>query len=80
VVWLSEAVTGEVTGIAVGEGLEEAKSLLATTIGQILNIIRTIVGTVITYVMDFWNRFLRYTGEHPLGMLLTVSNIIIWVS
>ena len=55
---------------------EEARSFMGTLVAQILTIVRTIIA----YLMDAMNRVIRWTGEHPLATLLTITNICIWVS
>jgi len=62
---------------AIVEGvLEEAKSVLATLINNIMSIIRMIVA----WCMEFFNRIVDFAGQHPEAFLLTVGNLIIWVS
>jgi len=55
---------------------DEAKSLVASAVTQILNIVRT----VIAYVMEVMRRFTQWAGEHPLGAILMITNITIWIS
>jgi len=68
------------SALAVGAGasvaVEEGRSLLATVVGQIIAIVRTII----SYLMDAINRFIGWAGQHPLASILTVANIAIWVS
>jgi len=66
----------EVAGAEVQVATEEARSMMATVVGQILAIVRTIV----TYVMEVVDKITAWIGEHPLATLLMVANICIWVS
>jgi len=66
----------EVEGASVQVASEEAKSLMATVVGQIIAIVRVIV----TYVMETMDRIASWIGEHPLATLLMIANICIWVS
>ena len=66
----------EVEGASVQVASEEARSLMATVVGQIIAIVRTIV----TYVMEAVDRITSWIGEHPLATLLMIANICIWVS
>jgi len=68
------AQTGVQTGFSVAG--EEVRSLMATVVGQMIAIVRTII----SYLMDTVNRVTAWIGEHPLATLLMIANICIWVS
>jgi len=55
---------------------EEARSIVASLITQVINTVRTVVA----YAMEIMRRFIQWTGEHPLAAILTVVDICIWVS
>lgn len=66
----------ELAGYFTGEQVEEARSVLASVLTQMINTVRTILA----YVMEIFSRFVKYAGEHPLAMVLTVANVCIWIS
>jgi hypothetical protein len=55
---------------------EEARSVLGTLINNIMAIVRT----VINWAIMFFDKMVTFAGEHPEAFLLTVGNLIIWVS
>jgi hypothetical protein len=55
---------------------EEARSVLGTLINNIMAIVRT----VINWAIMFFDKIVTFAGEHPEAFLLTVGNLIIWVS
>jgi hypothetical protein len=55
---------------------EEARSVLATIIANIMAIIRTIIN----WAIAFFDKIVTFAGQHPEAFLLTVGNLIIWVS
>jgi len=55
---------------------EEARSAIGTVLAQIITLIRGIVN----YVMEYMRRFLQWAGEHPLGAILFITNMAIWIS
>lgn len=55
---------------------DEARSVLASAITQIINFIRTLVA----YAMEYMRKFYTYMAEHPLAMTLFIANVIVWVS
>jgi len=55
---------------------EEARSLLASIVTQLLNIIRT----AMAYAYEMIRNFIQWSGEHPLAAILLVTNLAIWVS
>jgi hypothetical protein len=67
---------GEALGVVAGVGLEEAKSSIATLIGQVMAMLRTFL----EWALSLFNKIITYAGEHPLALLLTVGNAVIWLS
>jgi len=68
---------GLTTGVMLSDTVaEEARSLLASLVTQIINAVRT----AIAYALEVMRRFIQWCGEHPLAAMLTVANIAIWVS
>ena len=55
---------------------DEARSVVASAITQIINFIRTLVA----YVMEYMKKFYTYMAEHPLAMTLFIANVMVWVS
>jgi hypothetical protein len=55
---------------------EEARSVLGTLINNIMAIVRT----VINWAIAFFDKIVTFAGQHPEAFLLTVGNLIIWVS
>ena len=55
---------------------EEGRSVLASFITQLIAIVRQLI----KWVTDVAKRIIEWTAEHPLAMLLLVTNICIWVS
>jgi hypothetical protein len=55
---------------------EESRSALATLIANIMAIIRMIIN----WAIAFFDKMVTFAGEHPEAFLLTVGNLIIWVS
>jgi hypothetical protein len=39
-----------------------------------------IVRTVINWAIAFFDKIVTFAGQHPEAFLLTVGNLIIWVS
>jgi hypothetical protein len=58
------------------QGYEEARSVLGSFITQLIAIVRQLI----KWVTDVAKRIIEWTAEHPLAMLLLVTNICIWVS
>jgi len=58
------------------QAYEEGRSALGSFITQLIAIIRQLI----KWVTDVAKRIIEWTAEHPLAMLLLVSNICIWVS
>jgi len=69
---LAEAIAMAGGGIA----MDEAKSFLATLVGQIIAILRTFI----TWALSMFRRIVSFAGEHPEAFTLIVGNAIIWVS
>jgi len=65
-----------VSGGVLSVGVEEARSALATVIANVLGIVRTIA----TYILEMVRRIWTWAGEHPLGMLMLVTNVCILLS
>jgi len=63
-----------VTGVMGAE--EEAKSVLASAISQILTLLRAIV----TYALEISRKIFSYFGEHPLASLLIITNLAIMIT
>lgn len=57
------------------EAYEEARSVLGSLITQLISIVRTIL----TYALRIARQVITYASEHPLAMILLVSNIMIWI-
>ena len=55
---------------------EEGRSVLASFITQLIAIVRQLI----KWVTDVAKRIIEWTAEHPLAMLLLITNICIWVS
>jgi hypothetical protein len=55
---------------------EEARSVLGTLINNIMAIVRTIIN----WAIAFFDKIVTFAGQHPEAFLLTVGNLIIWVS
>jgi len=55
---------------------EEARSVVATAIAQIINFIRTMV----VYALEVVRRLMTYASENPLAFTLAIANVIIWIS
>ena len=55
---------------------EEARSVLASLITQIINFVRTLIA----YVMEIIRRFTQWAGEHPLATLLFITNFAILIA
>jgi hypothetical protein len=55
---------------------EEARSVLGTLIANIMGIVRTIIN----WAMMFFDKIVTFAGEHPEAFLLSIGNLIIWVS
>lgn len=64
--------TGAVTGIA----LEEARSSLATLIGQIMAIFRTLI----TYALSISRMLFNFISTHPEATLQLVGVMYIWMT
>lgn len=69
---MAAAAIGAVTSPAV----EESRSVLATMIGQLMTIVRQIIDAVLRIT----RQIITYASEHPLALILLVTNIAIWVS
>lgn len=55
---------------------EEARSVIGTLIAQIIGVVRAIVN----FALGMSRRFIEWAGEHPLALILTVANVMVWVS
>jgi hypothetical protein len=58
------------------QAYEEGRSVLASFITQLISIVRQLI----KWVTDVAKRIIEWTAEHPLAMILLVTNICIWVS
>jgi len=58
------------------EVYEEARSGLATLIGNIMGILRQLIA----WATSMFTRITSYVGEHPLAMVQLVGNFCIWMS
>ncbi len=63
-------------GTSVNVVSEESRSVLASIIVQLTTIVRT----AIDYALSIVKKFVEWSGEHPLAMLLLMANVIIWIS
>jgi coenzyme F420-reducing hydrogenase alpha subunit len=70
---MAEAVA--VGGVA-QTSADEARSVLASLITQLLALVREIVDHAIKVA----KQIITYASEHPLALTLLVCNIMIWVS
>lgn len=69
--------TGEtVTTPVMEETVEEARSVLATIIANVVSLIRTLA----IYVMEIARMLVKWIGEHPLATILAIVNVSILVS
>jgi hypothetical protein len=57
------------------EAYEEARSVLGSLITQLISIVRTILNLA----LKITRQVITYASEHPLAMVLLVSNIMIWI-
>jgi hypothetical protein len=57
------------------EAYEEARSVLGSLITQLISIVRTILN----FALKIARQVITYASEHPLAMLLLISNIMIWI-
>jgi hypothetical protein len=55
---------------------DEARSVLASLITQLLALVRQIIDHAIRLA----RHVITYASEHPLAMFLLVANVSIWVS
>lgn len=55
---------------------EEARAFAATLVAQLAQILRAIL----TYIMEYFRRFLEWAGEHPLATMLFIANTAIWIA
>ena len=58
------------------QAYEEGRSVLASFLTQLIAIVRQLI----KWVTDVAKRIIEWTAEHPLAMILLVTNICIWVS
>jgi hypothetical protein len=58
------------------EAYEEARSVLGSTITQLIAVVRQLIRWVTTTV----SQIIKWAGEHPLAMVLLIANVCIWVS
>jgi hypothetical protein len=58
------------------EAYEEARSVLGSTITQLIAVVRQLIRWVTTTV----SQIVKWAGEHPLAMVLLIANVCIWVS
>jgi hypothetical protein len=54
---------------------EEARSVIGSLLTQLIGIARTIL----TYAIRIARQVITYASEHPLAMIMLVSNIMIWI-
>jgi len=74
---MSEPVSATaVATTAAGIGQEEARSVLATLIGQILSMVKAIV----MWMFDTFKSIMAWSGEHPEAFFLIMGNLVIWFS
>jgi hypothetical protein len=57
------------------EAYEEARSVLGSLVTQLISIVRTILNLA----LKITRQVITYASEHPLAMILLVSNIMIWI-
>lgn len=55
---------------------EEANSAIATTIGQVMAIVRTVIKAVLRYM----EKIVTWIGEHPKAASMFFMNLLIWFS
>ena len=55
---------------------DEARSVLASLVTQLLALVREIVD----HAIKMAKQIIKYLSEHPLAMTLLVCNIMIWIS
>jgi len=55
---------------------DEARSVLASLITQLLALTRQIID----HALKLARKIITYASEHPLAMILLVANLCIWVS
>jgi hypothetical protein len=58
------------------EVYDEGRSVLGSLVTRLI----AIVHRVIDEVLKLARQLLRYAGEHPLALVLTVANLCIWMS
>ena len=58
------------------ETVEEARSVLATIIANVVSLIRTLA----IYVCEIARMLVKWIGEHPLATILAIANVCILVS
>jgi hypothetical protein len=58
------------------EAYEEARSVLGSTITQLIAVVRQLIRWITTTV----SQIVKWAGEHPLAMVLLIANVCIWVS
>jgi hypothetical protein len=58
------------------EAYEEGRSVLGSLITRLI----AIVQQIIKWVTSVASKIVEWSGEHPLAMILLVSNLCIWVS
>lgn len=61
--------SGGITSVAT----EEAQSVLATFVGQVLGIVRSLINAALTYIGDF----IRWSGENPKAASIFMMNMFI---
>ena len=63
---------GGITSVAT----EEAESAIATLIGQVLGIVRSLINTALNLVTEF----VKWSGENPKAASLFLMNMVIMFS
>lgn len=58
------------------ETYEEARSILGSLITRLI----AIAHMIIDHIIKVTRQIVTYASEHPLSMVLLVTNIMIWVS
>jgi len=71
---MSEELPALATGVSGAE--EEARSVAGTLVAQIITLVRNIIN----YVLEYIRKFYEWAGQHPLGAILFITNMAIWVS
>lgn len=57
-------------------GTEEATSVMATMIGQVISFVRMVGNTFLNWI----TRLVQWGGENPLAASMLFMNLLIWFS